>query len=215
MHWNPFSRLAPIPGRFASVRVLQPDNPRRAQAERYIARVYRQRYGAELKTFLPHLLEFHDGDGRRVAAVGLRLASEGPLFAEQYLQAPAEQVVSARGIGPVSRDAIAEAGNFAADTPGSARELIQQLTWMLHAARTEWVLFVATRQLRNAFDRLHLSPFELAEAHPECLAGDGSDWGDYYASQPRVMCGNVTAGHAFLQRQGSTPAPCLCLAAAS
>ena len=46
-----------------------------------------------------------------------------------------------------------------------------------------------------------------------------SDWGDYYASRPRLMCGNVAEGVALLRDTAAQPAPCaapvLCLAGAS
>jgi len=90
---------------------------------------------------------------------------------------------------------------------------------LLHQARMDWVLFVATQQLRNAFQRLHLSTVELAEARADHLRELCSDWGDYYASRPRLMCGNVAEGVALLRDTAAQPAPCaapvLCLAGAS
>ena len=112
-----------------------------------------------------------------------------------------ETLLAMRGIAAPRRQAIAEVGNFAARSPGTAREMILHATWLLDAARVSWVLFTATRQLRNAFSRLHLAPLDLAGASRERLHDDGTDWGDYYATQPRVMCGNVAAGRAFLSRQ--------------
>jgi hypothetical protein len=71
--------------------------------------------------------------------------------------------------------------------------MMQALTGTLHAAGLRWALFVATRQLHNSFDRLRVATMDLGEAR-----GDPSDWGDYYAAQPRLMPGDITAGHAFL-----------------
>ncbi len=201
MSWIPTSILASLPGRFAYASLVEKHDWQRSEVETFIARIYRDRYGATLSTFLPHLLVYRDANGEILAAVGLRMASEGTLFVENYLDDSAEQVISQRQIAEVSRGELAEVGNFAATTPGTARELILQLTWTLHAAKVRWVLFSATRQLRNSFDRLHLSTIELAEACADRLGDAGLQWGNYYESQPRVVCGNVTSGHAYLQRR--------------
>lgn len=219
MYWNPRTVLAPICGQIASVARIDADDPGRAEVEHFIADIYLRHHGARLRGFLPQLLAYRDGEGMLQAALGLRMAAEGRLFVEQYLDGPVERVLAGRGIATPHRQAIAEVGNFAARSPGAAREMILHATWMLDAARVAWVLFTATRQLRNAFDRLHLAPVDLVQAQRERLHDDGTDWGDYYATQPRVMCGNVAAGRAFLQRRldadaGCSPvaAPRLCLA---
>ena len=51
------------------------------------------------------------------------------------------------------------------------------------------------------YKRQHLSTVELASANPDRLGTDRLDWGRYYDADPRVMCGNVVSGHAYLQRQ--------------
>lgn len=212
--------LAPFPGRFASVRLVEPGDAERADVERFIADIYLERYGARLRSFLPHLLAYRDCAGALVAAVGLRCGSEGRLFVEQYLDVPVEQAMAARRIAQVERRALVEVGNFAATTPGIAREMILQLTCTLHAAGVAWVLFVATRQLRNAFLRLHLSPLELADARADALDAGDDDWGDYYAAHPRLACGNVAEGFSLLRGgavasepvAGALPALCMAVA---
>lgn len=204
MHWiRPHVALAPFPGRFARVALFGPDDAGRHAVEAFVAAVYLARYQARLRRFFPHLIAYYDDQEHLVAAVGLRSADEGQLFAEQYLAAPIETVMAQRGIARVTRDAVVEVGNFAAVTPGIARELILQATCILSSAHRPWVLFVATQQLRNAFQRLHLSPIELADATADRLVDHGSDWGDYYASRPRLMCGNVAQGNAYLHRRNT------------
>lgn len=200
MSWIPTSLAVTFPSILPPSQVVGPQDPGRIEVEQFIARVYRERYGATLHTFLPRLLAFRDDKGHLVAAVGVRLGSDGPLFVEQYLDEPVEAILSHREIANVGRVRIAEIGNFAATTPGLARELIVRLTEMLHAARVRWVLFAATQQLRNTLDRLHLVTVELGEASPERLTGDASQWGSYYQARPKVVCGNVAAGRAFLQQ---------------
>lgn len=195
--------LAPVPGRFAHAQLCPPDHPDRIHVEHFIAAIYRARFDAQLTTFLPHLVAYRDTEGQLLAAVGLRCAAEGPLFVERYLDEPIEHALSREQGAALSRDRITEAGNFAARTPGGARELIVQLAWLLRAAHMEWVTFVATRQLRNAFDRLQLAPVELAIARAERMDEQGRQWGTYYDTQPRVMCGNLLQGVDFLPGAGA------------
>ncbi len=197
---------------------LRPDDatiavgdPRRAAAEAFVAQVYRARYGARLTAFMPQLLAWRDDAGALRAVVGLRDGGDVPLFVEQYLDVPAEAAVAAALGRPVAREALVEVGNFAACSAGDARAVIVHLTERLHAAGVRWVLFAATRQLRNAFDRLHLATVELADADPARLGEGSADWGTYYDTQPKLMFGDVAAGHAYLRRSGraqqDAPAP--------
>lgn len=190
---------------FANGALIESDDVRRADTEAFIAQVYRARYGAELSRFLPHLLAFHNAAGGLQAAVGLRCGSEGRLFVEQYLDVSADDAIAAVIGRPVLRDQIVEVGNFGALSAGNARELILNLTCWLHAAGFRWVLFAATRQLRNAFDRLHLSTVELADARASRLTDDQNRWGRYYDAQPKLMFGDIAAGHDYLLQVQRVP----------
>jgi hypothetical protein len=191
--------------RFHSASMIEAGHSDRAEVEDFIAQVYHERYGATLRSFLPRLLAFRDGDGRLQAAVGLRRGQEGTLFVEQYLDTPAETAVNLRLGRPVRREELVEVGSFASRSPGDAREVIVLITGLLHQAGVRWVLFAATRQLRNAFDRLRLATVVLAEARSDRLQGDPAQWGSYYDAQPQVLFGDIAAGHAFLHR-GLEPA---------
>lgn len=211
----PDARL-PMPTRrvaesiFTQGALVEASDARRTETETFIAEVYRARYGASLAAFLPHLLAFRNDTGALRAAVGLRSGDEGPLFVEQYLDVPAEAAIAAHLGRPVSRSALVEAGNFGAMRAGDASALIVHMTHWLHLAGFRWVLFAATRQLRNTFDRLHLATVALAPARASRLQGDTSEWGRYYETQPTLMFGDIGAGHAFLVRSGALPAmsPC-------
>lgn len=183
--------------------LVEPGASDRAEIEAFIAHVYLARYGARLRSFLPHLLAFRDADDRLLAAVGLRTGNDGALFVEQYLDAAAEVIVAASVGRAVSRGELVEVGNLAALSAGDARALIVHLTGALHAAGLRWVLLTATRQLRNAFDRLHLATVVLADADRSRVHDDGTDWGRYYEVQPQVLFGDLAAGHAFLQAKAT------------
>lgn len=197
------ARLAPFPSPFARLAVIEPGDPSRRDVESFVHAVYLARFGARIRHFLPTLIAYYDQTDRLVAAVGLRSASRAPLFVEQYLSAPIETVLLAHGFATNGRSAIVEAGNFAAISPGTARELILQLTHVLASAGQETVAFVATQQLRNAFGKLRLPLHELAIALPEAVGASAEEWGSYYATRPRLMCGVLTSAHAL----GARPRP--------
>jgi hypothetical protein len=170
-----------------------PSNPaQRADLEGFIARRFDRAYGAKLTHFLPHLLGLRDDGGGWLAAVGYSGAGDGPLFLEQYLEAPVEQVLS-RALGrPVARDRVVEIGNLAAVRAGIARVLIPGLAARLRREGFEVAVLTATRELRNAFQRLSLGPIVLAAADPARLRGAAAGWGSYYAHAPMVVGGRLS-----------------------
>ena len=186
---------------------VESDHPQRAEAEAFIAAVYRERYGAELRTFLPHLIAFRDDARELRAVVGLRYAREGRLFVERYLDADAESEIARAQRTGVVRERVVEVGNFASRTPGDAREVIVRLTGLLHAEGLRWVLFAATRQLRNTFDRLHLQTVPLAPADPARVQDGDNRWGRYYDAKPMVLTGDLASGYAYLQRRADEADP--------
>ncbi len=186
---------------------VEPDHTDRAEAEAFIAAVYRERYGAELRSFLPHLIVFRDETRAICAAVGLRYAREGRLFVERYLDADAETEIARAQRTPVPRERVVEVGNFASRTPGDAREVIVRLTSLLHAEGVRWVLFAATRQWRNTFDRLHLQTVPLAPADPARVQDSDNQWGRYYDAKPMVLTGDLASGYAYLQRRADAAGP--------
>ncbi len=187
-------------------------HPDRAEIETFIAAVYRERYGAELRSFLPHLIAFRDEARALHAAVGVRYARDGRLFVEDYLDDCAEAEVARVQHVPVPRERIAEVGNFASRTPGDAREVIVRLTGLLHGEGMRWVLFAATQQLRNTFDRLRLATVLLAPADPARLqdapaSNQQNYWGRYYDATPLVLTGDIVSGYAYLQRCAEVAEP--------
>jgi hypothetical protein len=201
----PHSLAGPHASRLQLSRVGR-DHPHRREVEAFIAEVYRQRYGAQLRSFLPHLLAYRDAAGALQAAVGLRYAREGRLFVEQYLDTEAQCEVARVQQVPVPRERLVEVGNFASRTPGHAREVIVRLTALLHHEGLRWVLFAATKQLRNTFDRLHLATVPLAPADPARLNAGENAWGCYYDAKPVVLLGDLASGYAYLQRRAAETA---------
>ena len=162
----------------------------RAALERFIAERFHAAHGARVQHFCAQLLGMRDALGLWQAAAGYTAAASAPLFLEQYLDRPVEELLAAAAGRPVARAEIAEVGNLAA-APGLGRLLIPALGRHLYRLGYRWVAFTATRELRNAFRRLQLEPLQLAAALPARLADGGLSWGRYYSHDPAVMGGRI------------------------
>lgn len=177
-----------------SLHVHADDDDRRGPVEHFIRQVFQRSYGARLHSLYPTLLAFSSNAGLH-GAVGLRDPRQGPLFAEQYLDTPAEAAIAAHWQAPADRARIVEVGNLAMATPGEARWLIAAVTAFLHASGYRWVLFTAVQPLVNAFQRLGLNPVRLGDADPARLRGGSDEWGSYYAQRPVVCVGDIQSGY--------------------
>lgn len=182
-------RRAPIP---TCLSLLRSPSEGRADVERFIQVCFARAWGAQVTEFLPWLAALRDDSGELLGAMGMRQAEMGPLFLEQYLDAPVEGVLSARAGAPVGRGGIAEVGNLTAMVPGGGRWLMTAMTGCLHAAGREWVVFTGGAELQNACHRLGLYPLVLGPADPARLMPSDTDWGRYYDQRPVVMAGRVS-----------------------
>jgi len=165
-------------------------SPRRAEAESYIADVFRRHYDAAVSSFAPNLMLVESAD-RIAAAAGWRCAADEPLFLETYLDAPIEQAISKLAGRPVDRSKIVEVGNLAADGRGGGIDVILTLAAHLDRLGFEWVVFTATNDLISIFRRLGLPPLALAPADPERLGDAAAAWGSYYSTNPIVVAGRI------------------------
>ncbi len=209
------SRL--ISSTFHSARCIGPEDPQRAPVEHFVREVYRERYGARIDVLFPQLLAFSDEQGRLRAAVGLRCAQQGALFVERYLGQAVESALRCTLGLPVARSSAVELGNFAACDAGDSRTLILSLIPLLRDAGKRWVLFVATRQLRNAFSRLGLGVRELSPASATALGAEAACWGSYYQADPVLCVGDLhsvssTRWSPLPVAQAAPPASLPCLA---
>jgi hypothetical protein len=169
-------------------------HPGRSACEGFIAACFQRAHGARIGHYSPHLLGVRDALGRWRAASGYTPADGRRLFLEQYLDAPVEEVLARHRGRPVDRHGIVEVGNLAAASTGMARVLIPLLAGHLERLGYEWVVFTATRELRNTFARLGLQPVALAPADPARLLARDVDWGRYYDNDPVVMAGRIRHG---------------------
>lgn len=181
------------------VQTLQPGMAQRITAERFVSACFKRHYGAEISHFMPLLMSLRDQHDRLKAVLGFRYADEHPLFLENYLDQPVEQLLAGKLKMPVVRSRLVEVGNLAVASAGGGRWLITALTAYLSNTGAEWALFTIGPVLSNAFRRLGLELIELAEARREALPiEEQRRWGSYYDQRPKVMAGNLAHGHAVL-----------------
>ncbi|MGD8908462.1 MAG: thermostable hemolysin [Chromatiales bacterium] len=181
------------------MRTSWPGAAQRLAAEQFVSSCFKQHYGAEIRHFMPLLMSLSDQHDELKAVLGFRYADQHPLFLENYLDRPVEQVLATKLKRPVDRSHLVEVGNLAVNTAGGGRWLITALTAYLSTKGCEWALFTIGPLLHNAFTRLGLQLIDLAPARRESLPlGKQAHWGSYYEQKPRVMAGNIVQGHAVL-----------------
>lgn len=198
--WVPAVAATSAPARPAMI-VLDVDHACRGAVEAFIARRYRDAYGARVRTFLPTLFALVDGDGELLAAAGIRRASSGPLFIEQYLDAPLESVLAARYARTPCREEIAEIGHLSGLGAGNGRRLFPLIAAWMEEAEIGWGAFAATAPLRGLFARMGVQPLPLAKAERSRLGDAAADWGSYYETDPWVVGGPLELGRSLLRGQ--------------
>jgi hypothetical protein len=161
----------------------------RAELENFVGKAFRDKHGADVHSFMPELLGLHNPVGRLQGVVGIRAAAAEPLFLEQYLDGPVEQVLSAHLSEPVARRQIVEIGNLASAGCRQARYLVSMLPSFLLERGHTWVVFTATSLVRGILESVGGALVELATADPARLAPGADQWGAYYRTDPRVMAG--------------------------
>lgn len=164
----------------------------RREIEAFIHATFARAYGADVRHYLPRLMCLRDDPGTPLAALGFRLATNGRLFLEQYLDAPIESRLAAEVHAPLAREGIVEIGNLAVAHAGGARWLIAALTAYLAGGGYRWAVFTAVPGLVNAFRRLGIPLIALAAADISRLPPEErAAWGTYYDTAPAVMAASV------------------------
>ncbi|QEY16962.1 hypothetical protein D0C16_13855 [Cellvibrio sp. KY-GH-1] len=166
-----------------------PGTEQRPAIERYIHDRFAAVHHAEVTHFLPNIISLRCS-GEYSAAVGLAPASTGTLFAEQYLTAPVEKVISEKLEQPIERHQIVEIGNLVSTWKGSSLLLFIVIGEVMERLGYHYVMFTGTREVKALLARLHYSPIVLADANPAVLPDGGASWGSYYDNKPQVMFGD-------------------------
>lgn len=177
------------------VSIVHEDGRDRDAVERFIVDVYAKTYKASIRFGYPELISIRGHAGDILAATGFRPASSGPLFLEQYLEHPIEQILN------VPRSEIVEIGGLASAGGGASLYLYATLAVYLYCKGFTQAVVTSTRLLERRFQQMGFQPQRLARADPALLASSDENWGTYYDTRPYVISGSVARGYERLRRQ--------------
>jgi hypothetical protein len=162
--------------------------------EDFIINTYAKVYGAKIGVHYPILMSVRDEGGNILAALGFRYAGNAPLFLEQYLSHPVEQILD------TPRTSITEIGNLASVGGGASIFLFAALSAYLDGKNQTHAVITGTNFIEKRLRSLGLKPTRLAPANPDLLLHKDENWGTYYATKPHVLAGQVACGYRRLQK---------------
>lgn len=178
-----------------SVISILPHFTRERQAvEDFIIQTYAKAYGATVGVHYPTLMSVRDENGKILAALGFRYAEKEPLFLEQYLKCPVENILG------VNRAGVTEIGNLASGGGGASLFLFAALAAYLNGKGQTHAVITGTSYIEKRLRTFGLKPKRLAHADPSLLLRKDEDWGSYYDTDPRVLAGEINAGYMKLQK---------------
>ncbi len=163
-------------------------SPDRPEVEKFIQRIFRQAYGANVRNFMPKILCLRDTQRHLRAVAGMRYAEKEDLFLERYLDKPVEDVIASHAGVAVFRHGIVEIGNLAVEDPLYTRLLMAVLGRYFYSTDAEWLVFSALPVVINAVARMKHSMLVLGNASLDCIPPEErADWGSYYQHRPKVV----------------------------
>lgn len=186
-----------------TIKAYLPDDAGRTRVENYIHDIFRRHYKADVHDFHPLLITIENSNNEIISALGLRFADRQPLVAEEYSDKEISILLTENLKTFGDRKHTIEIGNLASSHSGYAKFLFVAMTKILADWNFQWLTFTAVPSVINVFKKLKLNPVEVCMAHLKNLKTSYSDWGDYYQHNPRVMLGDITSAHRFLEQQGS------------
>ncbi|MGL4827854.1 MAG: thermostable hemolysin [Vibrio sp.] len=154
---------------------------------------YQQAFDAHLITFMPAYLALLDQEEMK-SVCGFRIAEHEPLFLEQYLDVPADVILSERFGCAIARGKLIEFGHLASFSRGLSAYHFRLIAQQLVAMGFEWCIFTATDPLHALMRRYGLQPTLIAKASSACIPNATQVWGTYYQHSPRILAGNLVQG---------------------
>lgn len=183
------------------LQIIDKDHACRSDVESYIKSRYEQAFNAHIDEFMPMFVAIYDQHQQLLSTCGYRVASDAPLFLEQYLDAPAEQLMGEEFGQTIERQKLIEFGQLASFSRGMSPMHFMLMAEHLVALGYEWCIFTATDPLYAMMCRLGLEPTILAHANSGQISDTQDKWGTYYHHRPKVSAGNLKEGlQKLLQR---------------
>lgn len=174
--------------------VCEQDGIYRSEIEHLVRMRFSEEHDARVCSFMPTMLAMRNDAGRLCSVAGYRSAAREPLFLEQYLSEPIEQVIASTARRRVERNEIVEVGNLAGISCRSAIRLVLHLPHLLLSRGHRWIVFTATDAVRQLLATYAAPLIELAPADVSRIRHSQDSWGRYYDRDPRVMAGYLEDG---------------------
>lgn len=173
----------------------------RPEVESYIAQHFNREYDAQICSFLPMLMTMQCRTNFS-SAVGMRLASQSPLFLEQYLDGSIENNIEQATQKSVNRNEIIEIGNLVATQRGASHLMLILIAATLVKTDIKWMAFTATGHVSKILRRLNFKTITLCEADQTRLnqPDEQKQWGEYYSSNPQVLVGDLSQAFELLNK---------------
>lgn len=182
-------RAGRTPGR-STFSLIEPDSFLRGRVEERIRQGYGLHFGACITGFMPRFACYQHQSGA-TGVIGVRRAADERLFLERYLVRPVEDTIRDVAGRTVSRDAIAEVGQFVVDEPRIAADFFRDLVSLLIGQGFDWVCFTGTHKIRAILRRIGFNGMSVARGDAGAAAECGNDWGSYYENEPVVIVGKL------------------------
>lgn len=183
------------------LKVINRCHPLRKEVEHYVACRYELAFNAKISEFMPTYLCIYNDQEELLSVCGYRIASEEPLFLEQYLPLQAEVLMQQQFSQPIKRINLVEFGQLASFSKGVSPLHFILIAKHLIEQGFEWCIFTATDPLYAMMVHLGLTPTILANADPSQISDSQTNWGTYYHTAPRVSAGNLKLGLDQLMRR--------------
>ncbi|MFO6423146.1 thermostable hemolysin [Motilimonas sp. KMU-193] len=181
-----------------SLHIIEPSSDLWQRVTNHVALRYKAAFAAELTSFMPAYLTLCQGE-QIVCVCGFRIASNEPLFLEQYLPQEAQLLITKAFHCDVKRSHLIEFGHLASFATGMSSLHFYLMAQMLVDLGYEWCIFTATDPLHAMMRRLGLQPHLIAQAEQSKIPNATTIWGSYYEYQPKVMAGSLGKGLAQLR----------------
>lgn len=189
------AKVIPMPRAGVTGVLADRSHPQRQELESFVERRFAEAYGASVVADYPLIAGLVTADGEVLAAVGVRLAEDGPLFLERYLDVPVEDEVGRVLSVTARRDEIVEIGAFASNHPAWSMQLFDTLPpWLVAVVGRRYAVATLRPELSRLLGRSGFDFRPVAGADPGLLGDAAAAWGSYYDGSPVVYAGHITGG---------------------
>jgi hypothetical protein len=187
----------------ANLLIIDKLHPYRQDVEQYVSTRYKDAFNANIIEFMPTFMAIYDDRQVLLSVCGFRVASQEPLYLEQYLSQPADTLMAESLDRNIDRSKLIEFGQLASFSHGMSPLHFLLMTQKLVDSGFEWCIFTATDPLYVMMCRLGLQLHVLSDANPNVISNAESTWGTYYHHQPRVSAVNLPLGLLQLKKRFS------------